>query len=127
MQVKSIAECSKGAFCYTLYLHPATIFVIKIFVLSIFEWHFSDYIQPFLQPYMRVIPNPKKAFIFPSSHILALIFPILIKYFPKCEGKGSFLKSQIKPLHFYTEFTVTHIYFVLSNHCIVFSTDHTAH
>ena len=47
---------------------------------------------------MGVIPNPKMAFIFPISCILALIFPILIKYFPKCEGKGSFPKSQIKSL-----------------------------
>ena len=47
---------------------------------------------------MGVIPNPKMAFIFPISCILALIFPILIKYFPKCVGKGSFLKSQIKSL-----------------------------
>ena len=39
---------------------------------------------------MGVIPNPKMAFIFPISCILALIFPILIKYFPKCVGKGSF-------------------------------------
>ena len=47
---------------------------------------------------MGVIPNPKMAFIFPISCILALIFPILIKYFPKCAGKGSFPKSQIKSL-----------------------------
>ena len=47
---------------------------------------------------MGVIPNPKMAFIFPISYILALIFPILIKYFPKCVGKGSFPKSQIKSL-----------------------------
>ena len=47
---------------------------------------------------MGVIPNPKLAFIFPISCILALIFPILIKYFPKCVGKGSFPKSQIKSL-----------------------------
>ena len=60
--------------------------------------HISDFIWPFLGPYMGVIPNPKMAFIFPISCILALIFPILIKYFPKCEGKGSFLKSQIKSL-----------------------------
>ena len=58
----------------------------------------SDFIWPFLRPYMGVIPNSKMAFIFPISYILALIFPILIKYFPKCEGKGSFLKSQIKSL-----------------------------
>ena len=49
---------------------------------------------------MGVIPNPKMAFIFPISCILALIFPILIKYFPKCVGKGSFPKSQIKSLLF---------------------------
>ena len=47
---------------------------------------------------MGVIPNPKMALIFPISCILALIFPILIKYFPKRVGKGSFLKSQIKSL-----------------------------
>ena len=47
---------------------------------------------------MGVIPNPKMAFIFPISCILALIFPILLKYFPKCVGKGSFPKSQIKSL-----------------------------
>ena len=58
----------------------------------------SDFIWPFLRPYMGVIPNPKMVFIFPISCILAFIFPILIKYFLKCEGKGSFLKSQIKPL-----------------------------
>ena len=59
---------------------------------------FSDFIGLFLRPYMGVIPNPKMAFIFPISCILALIFPILIKYFPKCVGKGSFPKSQIKSL-----------------------------
>ena len=47
---------------------------------------------------MGVIPNPKMVIIFPISCILALIFPILIKYFPKCVGKGSFPKSQIKSL-----------------------------
>ena len=47
---------------------------------------------------MGVIPNPKMAFIFPISCILALIFPILIKYFPKGVEKGSFPKSQIKSL-----------------------------
>ena len=47
---------------------------------------------------MGVIPNPKVAFIFPISCILAIIFPILIKYFPKCVRKGSFPKSQIKSL-----------------------------
>ena len=51
---------------------------------------------------MGVIPNPKMAFIFPISCILALIFPILIKYFPKCVGKGRFPKSQIKSLPLYS-------------------------
>ena len=37
MQVKSIAECSKGAFCNTFDLHLATV-SLEIFVLSIFEW-----------------------------------------------------------------------------------------
>ena len=39
MQVKSIAECSNGAFCNTI--HSTFIklpFVFKTFVLSIFEW-----------------------------------------------------------------------------------------
>ena len=62
---------------------------------------------------MGVIPNPKMAFIFPISCILALIFPILIKYFPKCVGKGSFPKSKIKSLTGYLvvgiEFEVDHI------------------
>ena len=58
----------------------------------------SDFIWPFLPPYMGVIPNPKMAFIFPNSCILVLIFPIFLIYFPKCEGKGSFPKSEIKSL-----------------------------
>ena len=53
----------------------------------------------FYRPYIGVFPNPNMAFIFPNSGILALIFPILIKYVTKCEGKASFLKSQIKSLH----------------------------
>ena len=39
IQVKSISELSKGAFCNTFDLHKLP-FVIKIFVLSIFEWPF---------------------------------------------------------------------------------------
>ena len=59
------------------------------------EWNLhSDFIWPSLRPYMGVIPNPKIAFIFPISGILALIFPSLLKYFPKCEGKGSFLNPK---------------------------------
>ena len=37
MQVKSIAECSGGAFCNTLDLHKLPS-VFKIFILSFFEW-----------------------------------------------------------------------------------------
>ena len=59
---------------------------------------------------MGVIPNPKMAFIFPISCILALTFPILIKYFPKCVGKGSFPKSQIKSLYVYGRFTFERIH-----------------
>ena len=58
----------------------------------------SDFIWPFLRPYMGGILNPKMVLTFPISCILALIFPIMIKYFSKCEGKGSSLKSQIKSL-----------------------------
>ena len=56
----------------------------------------SDFIWPFLPPYMVVIPNSKMAFIFPISGILVPIFMI---YFAKCESKGSFPKSQIKTLY----------------------------
>ena len=70
--------------------------------LNLFTCHItldnSDFIWPFLPPYMGVIPNPKMAFIFPISCNLALIFPIFIKYFPKCSGKGSFPRFQIKSL-----------------------------
>ena len=45
----------------------------------------------------KSFPMQKWSF-FPISCILALIFPVVIKYFPKCEGKGSFLKSRIKSL-----------------------------
>ena len=34
MQVKSIAECSRGAFCSTFDLH----YGFKTYVLSIFDW-----------------------------------------------------------------------------------------
>ena len=47
----------------------------------------SDFIWLFLGPYMGVIPNPKMAFIFPISCILALIFPILITIFPNMKEK----------------------------------------
>ena len=40
MQVKSIAECSKRAFCNTFDLIKLP-FVFKTFVLSIFEWPFK--------------------------------------------------------------------------------------
>ena len=63
----------------------------------------SDFIWPFLPPYMGDIPNPKMAFIFPISCIFALVFPLFMKHFPKCEGKGSFPKSKIKSLDIYLE------------------------
>ena len=66
---------------------------------------------------MGVIPNPKMAFIFPISCILALIFPILIKYFPKCVGKGSFPKSQIKSLGYCHQSDVSKLPQVISDHC----------
>ena len=65
---------------------------------SVDSWEPSDFIWPFLPTYMGVIPNPKMAFIFPISWILEIIFPIFMKYFPKCSGKGSYQKSQIKSL-----------------------------
>ena len=34
-----------------------------------------------------IIPNPKMAFTFPIPCILAVIFPILIKYFPHVKEK----------------------------------------
>ena len=61
--------------------------------------HCSDFIWPFLPPYMGIIPNQKMAFIFQISCTLVFIFPIFMIYFHKCEGKGSFQKSQIKSLH----------------------------
>ena len=60
MQVKSIAECSKRAFCNIL---------------------------PFLRPNMGVIPNPKMVYIFPIPCILAFIFQIVIKKFPNVTEK----------------------------------------
>ena len=74
----------------------------------------SDFIWPFLRPYMGVIPNPKMAFIFPISCILALIFPILIIYFPKCVEKGSFPKSQIKSLSGTKGITISYLQSVAS-------------
>ena len=64
-----------------------------------FQPRTNDFIGAFLRPYMGVVPNQNMAYIFPISGILALIFPILIRYVSKCEGKGSFLNSQIKSLH----------------------------
>ena len=41
----------------------------------------------------------KNGLFFSISCILVLIFPFFIIYFPKCEGKGNFPKSQIKSLN----------------------------
>ena len=62
---------------------------------------------------MGVIPNPKMAFIFPISCILALIFPIFIKYFPKYEGKGSLPKSKIKSLKYHPDMGLCFSYVVV--------------
>ena len=53
---------------------------------------------PFLAPYRSTIPNQKMAYIFPILCILGIIFPKSLRNFPKCKGKGSFPKSQIKSL-----------------------------
>ena len=72
---------------------------------------------------MGVIPNPKIAFIFPISCILALIFPIFMKYFPKCEGKGCFPKSQIKSLQIVQSFFFPNLKCQASSHLLrVYST-----
>ena len=42
MQVKSIAECSKGEHSAMLSTFTTLPFVIKIFVLSIFKWPFTQ-------------------------------------------------------------------------------------
>ena len=51
MQVKRIAECSKGKHSATLLTFKKLPFAIKIFVLSIFEWllktGFTEYIMIF--------------------------------------------------------------------------------
>ena len=56
----------------------------------------SDFIWTFLPRYKGVIPNPM-VFIF---HILCIlgIFSQLVRKNPKCRGKGSLPKSQIKSL-----------------------------
>ena len=96
LKLFTIIECSRS---YKLETYiQSDLFTILIYAAVPY---ISDFILPFLRPYMGVIPNPKMAFIFPISCILALIFPILIKYFPKCVGKGSFPKSQIKSLYMY--------------------------
>ena len=46
---------------------------------------------------MGVIPSPKMAF-FPNFMNFGTDFPFFMIYFPKCEGKGSFPKSQINSL-----------------------------
>ena len=86
----------------------------------------SDFIWQFLTPYMGVIPNPKMAF-FPILCILVLIFPFFIIYFPKCEGKGSFLKFQINS-HFCGILCVLTLYslngFLILIRCINFGMVH---
>ena len=82
--------------CY--YLKQIVLKLEKIYFRCQNLYILSDFIWPFLPPYMGVIPNQKMTFIFPISCILVLIFPIFMIYLAKCEGKGSFPKSQIKSL-----------------------------
>ena len=49
----------------------------------------SDFISPFLTPYMGVIPNPKLA-LFPISCILVLISPFLLYIFPNVKERVAF-------------------------------------
>ena len=58
MQVKSIAECSKGKHSALFSTFIKLPFVIKIFVLSVFEWplyHTGKCICPFAG-YLRILP-----------------------------------------------------------------------
>ena len=58
----------------------------------------SDFIWPFYRLIWELFSIKKMAFILPISCILVLIFSIFMIYFPNCDGKGSFPKSQIKSL-----------------------------
>ena len=61
------------------------------------EEMFSEYpavlIWQFLTPYMGVI-----GLYFPNFMYFSTYFSMFMIYFPKCEGKGSFPKSQIKSM-----------------------------
>ena len=52
MQVKSIAECSKGGHSAILSTFIKLPFVIKIFVLSIFEWPFYTGFTVYIYEYI---------------------------------------------------------------------------
>ena len=66
---------------------PSLKIVQMVPVHCISRSHSSDFIWPFLRPYMGVNPNPKMALISPISCILALIFPILKSIFPNVKEK----------------------------------------
>ena len=77
MQVKSIAECSRGAFCNTL-TNIKLPFVIKIFILSIFEW-------PFYTGF--------------TVHVYFCLFIICWLFNLISEATGSFPNSTVPSLH----------------------------
>ena len=57
MQVKSITECSKGEHSAIILTFIKLPFVIKIFVLSIFEWPFYTDFTVFVYFKLFEIPN----------------------------------------------------------------------
>ena len=61
--------------CLKWLLLDFIIAIVDVYKTNYYIMLASDFIWPFLGPYMGVIPNPKMAFIFPISCILALIFP----------------------------------------------------
>ena len=73
MQVKTIAECSKGEHFAILSAFIKLPFVIKIFVLSIFEWPFYTGFTVLLNYIPVVIASPVH-----SVHFIHLrVLPIL--------------------------------------------------
>ena len=62
MQVKSIADCSKGVLCNAFNLHKLA-YVIKIFVLSIFEWLFYT---GFTVEILKLVPEDEQVSVSPT-------------------------------------------------------------
>ena len=103
-QTKYQSRFQEGLHCFLLpkicYFLPQSfpIFVCKMRKTMFIDFFIScDFLAIFMALYGSHSQS-NMAFISPISCILAVIFPILINYFPKCEGKGSFLKSQTNSL-----------------------------